>query len=40
MDLEYEIDCDWIQMILEAKEIGVTMEQISEAFKELSKNVE
>lgn len=40
MDLEYELDSDWIQMILEAKEIGMTIEEISEAFKELGKNVD
>ena len=37
MEKEYELDYDWLQMILEAKEIGMTMEEIRVALNDLVK---
>ncbi|WP_264755080.1 hypothetical protein [Bacillus alkalisoli] len=39
MDIEYELDTDWIKMIIEAKEMGMTREEISQALMELNKIV-
>ena len=37
MELEYELDYDWVQLIVEAKEMGMTVEEIREALNDLVK---